>query len=161
MYRTELVYFVIFTVIVLFSQFLPTWLLLSLDNFIIRILIVMLLLYLINVGPTAGIMGLVAISSIYLERNRRKVTVAAQKIDAMDFPKHATVKDAFKPQTTVHVNEFDKPNEKETDYMPHKASDEFEPVSYTINEKTALKSMYPLKNPDELYEKLGFGHINL
>lgn len=171
MYRSELTYFVVLTVIILFSQFLPTGLLLALDNFIIRIAIVMLLLYLISIGPTAGIMGLVAVASMYLERNRRKVVVAAKKIDLMDWerPEYATVEEASKPQTTVPVNEFDKPDEEEFDYMPHETckSGDFEPVAPTINEKAVLSTIYPLnKNgpesgtgSDELFEQLGFGHI--
>jgi hypothetical protein len=171
MYRSELTYFVVLTVIILFSQFLPTGLLLALDNFIIRIAIVMLLLYLISLGPTAGIMGLVAVSSMYLERNRRKVVVATNKIDLMDWerPEYATVEEASKPQTTVPVNEFDKPDEEEYDYMPHETCDSgnFEPVAPSINEKAVLSTIYPLnKNgpesgtgSDELFEQLGFGHI--
>jgi hypothetical protein len=171
MYRSELTYFVVLTVIILFSQFLPTGLLLALDNFIVRIAIVMLLLYLISLGPTAGIMGLVAVASMYLERNRRKVIVAAKKIDLMDWerPEYATVEEASKPQTTVPVNEFDKPDEEEYDYMPHETCDSgnFEPVAPSINEKAVLSTIYPLnKNgpesgtgSDELFEQLGFGHI--
>ena len=171
MYRSELTYFVVLTVIILFSQFLPTGLLLALDNFIVRIAIVMLLLYLISLGPTAGIMGLVAVASMYLERNRRKVVVAAKKIDLMDWerPEYATVEEASKPQTTVPVNEFDKPDEEEYDYMPHETCDSgnFEPVAPSINEKAVLSTIYPLnKNgpesgtgSDELFEQLGFGHI--
>lgn len=157
MYQTELIYFVFLTVIVLFSQFLPTILLLSLDNFIIRIIIVIILLYLINIGPTAGIMGFVAISSMYLERNRRKVLVAAKNLNLMEIPKHITIQEANMPQKTVPVNEFDTPDSKEFDYMPNKSSDEFEPVAPTINQKAVLAST-PLRS-STLYEELGFGHI--
>jgi hypothetical protein len=171
MYRSELTYFVVLTVIILFSQFLPTGLLLALDNFIVRIAIVMLLLYLISLGPTAGIMGLVAVASMYLERNRRKVVVAAKKIDLMDWerPEYATVEEASKPQTTVPVNEFDKPDEEEYDFLPHETCDSgnFEPVAPSINEKAVLSTIYPLNKDgpesgtgsDELFEQLGFGHI--
>jgi hypothetical protein len=171
MYRTELPYFVVLTVIILFSQFLPTDLLLLLDNIIIRIFIVLVLLYLISIGPTAGILALMTVAVMYLERNRRKVVVAAKKIDLMDFnrPEQATVEEASKPQTTVPVNEFDKPDENEFDYMPHETckSDTFEPVAPTINEKAVLSTIYPLNKrgpeagdgSDKLYEELGFGHI--
>ena len=171
MYRTELAYFIVLTVIILFTQFLPTGLLLLLDNFLIRILVVLLLLYLISLGPTAGILGLMAIATMYLERNKRKVVVAAKKLDEMDWnlPKQATVKEASKPQTTVPVNEFDKPNEEESDFFPVETCDSgnFEPVAPTINEKAVLSTIYPLHKTgpeagdgsDELYEKLGFGHI--
>ena len=72
MYRAELTYFIVLTVIILFSQFLPTGLLLLLDNFVVRIGIVLALLYLITLGPTAGIFGLMAIAIMYLERNSSK-----------------------------------------------------------------------------------------
>jgi hypothetical protein len=171
MYRAELTYFIVLTVIILFSQFLPTDLLLLLDNFVVRIGVVLALLYLITLGPTAGIFGLMAIAIMYLERNKRKVVVAANKLDKMDWerPQQATVEEASKPQTTVPVNEFDKPNEEETDFFPTETcdSDNFEPVAPTINEKAVLSTIYPLHKTgpesgtasDELYEKLGFGHI--
>ena len=161
MYRVELIYFIILAVIILFSQFLPTVLLLSLDNVIVRIFIVIILLYLIGIGPTAGIMGLVAVASMYLERNRRKIKVAYKKLELMEPAKHATVQEASQPQDTVHVNEFEKPKQKESNYMPQNRTEIFEPVSQTINEKHVLASMYPFKNSSELYEELGFGHINL
>jgi hypothetical protein len=171
MYRTELTYFIVLTVIILFSQFLPTDLLLLLDNFLIRIIIILILLYLISLGPTAGILGLMAISIMYLERNKRKVVVAAKKLDQMDWnrPQQATVEEASKPQTTVPVNKFDKPTEDESDFFPVDTceSENFEPVAPTINEKAVLSTIYPLNKygpeagdgSDELYEKLGFGHI--
>ena len=171
MYRAELTYFIVLTVIILFSQFLPTGLLLLLDNVVVRIGVVLALLYLITLGPTAGIFGLMAIAIMYLERNKRKVVVAAKKLDEMDWdqPKQATVEEASKPQTTVPVNEFDKPNNEESDFFPDETCDSgnFEPVAPTINEKAVLASIYPLnKNgpeagdgSDELYEKLGFGHL--
>jgi len=159
MHPTELIYFVICTFIILFSQFLPIEVLLPLDNFIVRIIIVILLLYLTGVGPTAGIMGLLAISSMYLERNRRKVIIATKKLDLMDFKKNATVEEASRPQMTVPVNDFDTPNKKEAEYMPRKTSNNFEPILPSINEKSVLTSVYPSKNPDKLYETLGFGHV--
>ena len=171
MYRTELTYFIVLTVIILFSQFLPTDILLLLDNFIVRITIVFALLYLIGLGPTAGILGLMVVAVIYLERNRRKVSVAAKQIDLMDWsrPEQATVEEANEPQKTVPVNEFDKPDEEEFDYMPHEtcASGNFEPVASTINEKAVLSTIYPLNRTgpesgtgsDKLFEELGFGHI--
>jgi hypothetical protein len=171
MYRAELTYFIVLTVIILFSQFLPTSILLLFDNFVARIAIVFALLYLITLGPTAGILGLMTVGIMYLERNRRKVVVAAKKIDLMDWnrPEQATVEEASEPQKTVPVNEFDKPDEEEFDYMPHDTCDSgnFEPVAPTINEKVVLSTIYPLNTngpesgtgSDRLFEELGFGHI--
>ena len=177
MNHLELIYFVVFSIITLFCQFLSTNLLLLLDSVIARIIIVIILLYLISIGPTAGIMGLVAIASIYLERNRRKVNVVAKKLDSMERPKYATVKEATSPQTTVPVNDFDTPVKKEFDYMPNQTCDSpvllkqfknskndpgmFEPVAESIDQKVVLNSSYPLHGINKLYEDLGFGHIGL
>jgi hypothetical protein len=112
-----------------------------------------------------------AISIMYLERNKRKVVVAAKKLDEMDWtrPEQATVDEASKPQTTVPVNDFAKPDEDESDFFPVDTceSDNFEPVAPSINEKAVLSTVYPLNKygpeagtgSDELFEKLGFGHI--
>jgi len=112
-------------------------------------------------------MGLIAIASMYIERNRRKVVVATKKLDLIDIrPVEATVEEASKPQTTVPVNEFDKPEDEEFDYLPHETcSDLFEPIAPSINEKTVLSTIYPLNGSEagsgsnKLYEQLGFGHI--
>jgi hypothetical protein len=173
MYPAELFYFIVLTLIILFSQFLPTSFLLLLDHFIIRIIAVVVLLYLISIGPTAGIFGLMAISLIYLERNRRKVAIAVQKINKMDInrPPQATVAEEAIPQKTVPVNEFSAPNQEETSYLPQDDTCDitnFEPIAPTINQKAVLSTIYPLtqNGPESgtasthLYEKLGFGHID-
>jgi hypothetical protein len=110
-----------------------------------------------------------AVAVMYLERNKRKVIVAAKKLDLMDWqkPEYATVEEAAKPQTTVPVNEFDKKTDEESYYIPDKTCDitDFKPVGPSINEKVVLSTIYPLNNlkagngSDQLYEELGFGHI--
>ena len=165
MYHTELIYFIVLTVIILFSQFLPTGILLYLDNFLVRIVVVFSLLYLISKGPTAGILGLMAISIIYLERNKRKVEIAAKKLDLMDWSRenHATIEEATTAQLTIPVNDFDKKTEENTYYIPeNKTCDisDFEPVGPSINEKAVLSTIPPASSSNRLYEELGFGHIN-
>jgi hypothetical protein len=171
MYRSELTYFIVLSLIIILTPLLPTSLLLLLDSVIIRIGVVLLLLYLISMGPTAGIFGLMAVCVVYLERNRRKVSLAKQKLDKMDFskPNQATVEEASTPQKTVPVRSFDQPDNNETDFLPIEEPCDitmFEPVAPSINEKTVLSTVYPLGNNEsgsgsnDLYEKLGFGHIN-
>ncbi len=169
MYRTEIIYFIVLSIIILLSPFLPNNILLLLDNLIIRFVIVLLLLYLISIGPTAGIFGLMTISILYLERNRRKIDIATKKLDIMDInqPQQATVEEESKPQKTVPVKPFDKPDETDTEFLPDNYCDfnSFEPVDSTINEKEVLATIYPLNKNESpssssvLYEKLGFGHI--
>jgi len=170
MYQSELMHFTILAILILFSPFLPTCVLLLLDNVLIRFALVLILLYLINIGPTAGIFGLMMVSLLYLERNRRKVSIATKQIDLMDWtkPENATTESSSLSQTTVPVNEFDTPNENTSYYIPsdNYDNDIFEPVAPTINEKSVLQSIYPLNNSgsgtnsDKVYEDLGFGHID-
>ena len=165
MYPRELVYFIVLTVIILSSQFLPTELLLLFDNIAVRIGIVLVLLYLISIGPTAGIFGVMAVAIMYLERNRRKVAIAVKKIDLLDSSStHASVNE--EGQKTVPVHEFDEPQAADpdyADYLPNESADSsFEPVAPSINQKAVLSSVYPLnKNnaaagAEELYEQMGF-----
>lgn len=173
MNQVEVTYFIVFAVIILLCPFFPTRLLLLLDNIVIRVAAILLLLYFMGIGPTVGIFALMAFALLYLERNRRKVKMAAKKLDEMDFysSRPATVQEASEPQKTVPVNEFDTPDHTETPYMP--AEDDtcditnFEPVAPTINEKEVLATIYPLNRgapesgsaSDELFEKLGYGHV--
>ena len=172
MNQVEVTYFILFAVIILLCPFLPTSLLLLLDNIVARIAAILVLLYLMNIGPTVGIMGLMAFSLLYLERNRRKIKIAAKKLDEMDFyqSRPATVEEASQPQKTVPVNEFDKPDHTETSNIPQDDTCDitnFEPVAPTINEKEVLASIYPLQRgapesgsaSDDFFEKLGFGHV--
>ena len=173
MNQVEVTYFILFTIIILLCPFFPTALLLLLDNIVVRIAAILLLLYLVNIGPTVGIMGLMAFSLLYLERNRRKVKLAAKKLDEMDFyqSRPATVQEASQPQQTVPVNSFDTPVPTETPNIPEDDTCDitnFEPVAPTINEKEVLASIYPLQRgapesgsaSDDFFEKLGFGHVD-
>ena len=118
--RTELIYFVVLTFIILFAPFFPTSVLLLLDHILFRLAAVVLLLYLISIGPTAGIFGLIVVCVLYLERNRRKVAVAVKKLDRMDVyrPAQATVEEVGTPQKTVPVNSFATPNNEESPMYP-------------------------------------------
>jgi len=169
MFRAEFHYFVVLTILILCTPFLPSTLLLLLDNLVIRIAMVALLLYLIRISPTVGIFGFITISVLYLERNRRKVSNALKKLDAMDVhrPAQATVEEASTPQKTVPVQPFDAPSLEESAYVPEdNGADQesnFEPVAPSINQKAVLSTIYnagSASDSQHLFEKLGFGHID-
>ena len=169
MFRNELHYFVLLAVLTLSAPFLPSGLLLLLDNLVVRLAMVAFLFYCIQVGPTVGIFGLIAIAVLYLERNRRKVGVALEKLDAMEVPKdpQATVEEASQPQKTVPVREFDNPSPVETTYVPDDDGSDlnFEAVAPSINQKSVLSTIYPLSSSSSgsgaqyLFEKMGLGHL--
>ena len=159
---TELTYITVCDIIMVTSQFLPSSLLFLLDNIVVRILAVCLLIYVIRAGPTASIIVFMTVAVLFLERNRRKVGEALKKLDAMEVPKHADVSVAYEKTAPVDVPSFSIPESVESDFLPHDThiSDVFEPVDVSINQKAVLTTIYPLNElADELYEKMGFGHI--
>ena len=172
MFRNEIQYFVVLTALVLLAPFLPSGLLILLDNLIVRLGMIAALLYCIHIGPTVGIFGLIAIASIYLERNRRKVGLALEKLDAMEVPHapQATVKEAGTPQKTVPVRQFDIPAPTESVYVPEdngsNQDDNFEAIAPSINQKAVLSTIYPLSSTSSgsgaqhLFEKMGVGHLD-
>jgi hypothetical protein len=172
MFRNEIQYFVVLTALVLLAPFLPSGLLILLDNLIVRLGMIAVLLYCIHIGPTVGIFGLIAIASLYLERNRRKVGLALEKLDAMEVPHapQATVKEAGTPQKTVPVRQFDIPAPTESVYVPEdngsNQDDNFEAIAPSINQKAVLSTIYPLSSTSSgsgaqhLFEKMGVGHLD-
>lgn len=168
MFRNELHYFVILAILTLSAPFLPSSVLLLLDHVVVRLGMVLFLLYCIQIGPTVGIFGFIAIASLYLERNRRKVGLALEKLDAMEVPKapQATVQEASTPQKTVPVREFDTPAPVEFTYLPDEDDMNFEAVAPSINQKSVMSSIYPLSSntagsgAHDLFETLGLGHVN-
>jgi len=172
MFRNEIQYFVVLTILILLAPFLPSGLLILLDHLIVRLVMIAVLLYCIRIGPTVGIFGLIAIAALYLERNRRKVGLALEKLDAMEVPSapQATVKEASTPQKTVPVREFDIPAPTEFVYVPEdNGSDQdsnFEPIAPSINQKAVLSTIYPLSSnssgsaAQHLFEKMGVGHLD-
>lgn len=160
-------YVVILAILILSTPFLPSGLLLLLDNVAVRLAMVALLLYFIHIGPTVGIFGLIAIAILYLERNRRKVGMALEKLDAMEVPRapQATVEEAATSQKTVPVRPFDTPAPVESTYVPDEEDTNFEAVAPSINQKAVLNSIYPMSSGNaahsqHLYEKMGFGHLD-
>ena len=163
MIPTEVFYLILFAVILLASPLLPTPLLLLLDNIVIRIAIVCLLLYLLRFGSTVPIIAFIAIAALFLERNRRKVAEALKKLDAMEVPTFADVDEAYEKTMPVDVPSFSTPNGEDADFIPQDNGETniFEPVDTTINQKAVLSTIYPLdERTDELYEKMGFGHVD-
>jgi hypothetical protein len=163
----QISYLIVLILIILSSPFLPTSLLLWLDTLVIRMAMVVLLLGMMMMGPTVGIIGLMTIAILYLERNRRKVEVALQQLDRLDSNPpnaYATVSEGSTPQQTVQVRSFDMPSYEQSDYLPlHEEDSVFEPVSPSINQKEVLASVYRGgdASPSQLYEELGFGHVPL
>jgi hypothetical protein len=160
MVANEMTYILVLAFIILTTPFMPSRLLMLLDNIILRVLAILVLLYAISLSPIVGLLTLVAIGSLYLERNRRKVSVAASKLDKMDSSgdsKPATVQELATPQKTVPVRRFDDAEDISLHFLPgdHMGSDEFHPIGESINDKMALPSAPNGEHAASIFEDAG------
>jgi hypothetical protein len=144
--------YVIGTALVLVAVLAPLspWALLSLlDNLLVRVVLLVGLVAAVYHGYATGLLALVVIGLLYMERNRRKVNQARQRFDnltAEDLKKpQATVEEEAIPQDTVPVVEFDTPQDVEFGYLPQKkmGSDAFErvPFSENLDQKSPLPTV--------------------
>jgi hypothetical protein len=144
--------YIVGTALVLVAILAPLspWTLLSLlDNLLVRLAILLGLVAAVYHGYATGLLALVVIGLLYMERNRRKVTQARKRFDnltAEDLKRpQATVEEEGTPQDTVPVVEFDTPQDVEFGYLPPKkmGSDEFNrvPFSENLDQKTPLPTV--------------------
>jgi len=150
MRQSDIVLFGSLALVVLLSPITPTALLLALDNLFVKAALVTLFLWATTHGALSGILALLAIGSLYLERNRRKVQLArkvfAELPQASD-PPQATVEEEAQPQDTVPVVAFDEPSGDLATYLPKQGmgSNAFAPIAPSLNEKDPLPTV-PLGN---------------
>jgi hypothetical protein len=124
---------------------LPTQVLLLLDNIIVNIVMVLGTLFAITQGPMVGIIALMAVAMLYMERNRTKVNAARTKFselqEASD-PAQMTVEQESISQDNVDVREFQKARPSESIYLPGPkvGDDDFDAVlgAPDLNQKQAL-----------------------
>jgi hypothetical protein len=160
--QNELTWVLVFAGVALIAPVLPTKVLMLLDNIIFRLVAVLLILYSVSLNSQIGLMALLVVGLLYLERNRRKIQIAAARINLMDnndgIAVQASVEQAAKSQTTVPVRNFDEPEDLSLHFLPgdHMGSDEFHPVgSESLNDKIALDSAPLGEHAAAMFESSG------
>ena len=159
-YKKEVYSLIGLLVVTFAAPVLPGPILQLLDNIIVNIVLVLGVLFAITQGPLIGIMGLMAVAMLYMERNRVKVSAARTRfteIQEASDPAEMTVEQEGESQETVPVREFRKARESESIYLPGPkvGDDDFDAVlgAPDLNHKTPLptvplgeKSAYLFKN---------------
>lgn len=160
--QNELTWVLVFAGVALLAPVLPTKALMILDNIIFRLVAVLVILYAVSLGPQIGLMALLVVGLLYLERNRRKIQIAAARINSMDnndgIAIQASVEQAAKAQTTVPVHRFDEPEDLSLHFLPgdQMGSDEFHPVGgESLNDKIALDSAPLGEHAAAMFESSG------
>jgi hypothetical protein len=147
-YKKEVYSLIGLLVVTFAAPVLPRPILQLLDNIIVNIVLILGVLFAITQGPVVGIMGLMAVAMLYMERNRTKVSAARTKfneIQEASDPAEMTVEQEGESQETVPVREFRKARESESIYLPGPkvGDDDFDAVlgAPDLNHKTPLPTV--------------------
>lgn len=149
----ESLFIIILSIIIVAIPLLHSKLLMWLDYLPIRIVIIGLLLISIQSGPVIGILSLLCIGVLFIERNRRKLIHIQQHANRplytyTSISRHATTKEESVPQKNVIVAPADVPEDDDDDvcawYVPADDNEgSFDPVenAVSLNEKHILDSI--------------------
>ena len=152
---------------ILLTPALPKYVIMLLDLMVVRALIVLGVLWAVSSGPVIGLLALVLVGVLYIERNRYKLAYARNrfaKIVEADTSAEMTVEEEGKPQTVVPVREFETPKDRIMYYMPRDGcaanSNEFEaPTATSLNDKEVFPPQPQGNKAGSFYQHLGFGQI--
>jgi hypothetical protein len=144
-YKKELYSLVALLIVSFSAPVLPKPILQLLDNVLVNIVLILIVLVAITQGSLLGIMALMAVAMLYMERNRTKVAAARNKfseIQEASDPAQMTVEQEGQPQDTVTVREFARARASEAIYLPGPkvGDDDFEAVlgAPELNHKKVL-----------------------
>jgi hypothetical protein len=144
-YKKELYSLIVLLIITFAAPVLPQPVLHLLDNVLINIVLVLGILFAVTQGPVVGIIALMAVAMLYMERNRTKVERARTKfseIQEASDPAEMTVAQEGQPQDNVTVREFTRARASEAIYLPGPkvGDDDFEAVlgAPELNHKKVL-----------------------
>ena len=132
-YKKELYSLIVLLVVTFAAPVLPAPILHLLDNVLVNIVLILGILFAVTQGPVIGIIALMAVAMLYMERNRTKVERARSKfseIQEASDPAQMTVAQEGQPQDTVYVREFARARASEAIYLPGPkvGDDDFEAV---------------------------------
>ena len=125
----------------IFIKMTPHIVIVALHNPVIMILSVFALLWMTTQSPKLGVLGLLYIGGLYLERNRRTL----YKANLLDHGHGAPLDaDPTMPRSpSQFVPRFNRPMTDDYDYDPTDATDEWAPVDSSINHKAPPLTTVP------------------
>jgi hypothetical protein len=145
----------------LLLPFYPDTLFVLLDGVVGVFLLLFVALMALPYGAVPGILVFVAVALTFVERNRRKIN---KKI--IDVPS-VTYQQQLAPSPPMSEEEvhpaYDSPQEEEVPFYPEEnASDSFEPVGSSINDKQVIRTLTPDNDATErLYVQQNLGDTEL
>ncbi len=119
----------------------PHVVMVALHNPVIMIISIFALLWLTTQSPKLGVLGLLLIGGLYLERNRRTL----YRVNQLDYSTGAPLNaDPTMPRSpSQFIPRFNRPITDDYEYDPVDATDEFSPVDASINHKAPPLTTVP------------------
>ena len=121
--------------------FLPWQILMLTDLILVRILLLAIFLFAISISPQVGILSLVSIAFLFIERNRNKVKYI-QGVMQNNASNSEAVNSINTPETAPIQPEFNKAMESNISFSPNNETGDntFDPVDKTIDQKQVLET---------------------
>jgi hypothetical protein len=145
----------------LFLPFYPDTLFVLLDGIIGVFLLLFIALLALPYGTLPGILVLVAVALTFVERNRRKIQRKIINVPTVTYQQQMAPSPPMSSEE-IHPS-YDSPEQEEIPFYPEEnASDNFEAVGSSINEKQPIRTLTPDNDATErLYVNQQLGDTEL
>jgi len=119
--------------------YLPSELLLVLDNVFVRIAVIVGLLALVHVSPLSSIAGFIVVALLFIQRNKAKINSVRRAMEQVQEPSPA-IEEIVTPSTAPSQPDFEVPVKKYQDFFPKEESGDntFAPVDESQDTKQPL-----------------------
>lgn len=145
----------------LFLPFYPDTLFVLLDGIVGVFLLLLIVLLALPYGTLPGILVLVAVALTFVERNRRKIQSKIINIPSVTYQQQMAPSPPMSEEE-IHPA-YDSPDQEEIPFYPEdNASDSFDPVGRSINDKQPIRTLTPNNDATErLYVSQHLGDTEL
>ncbi len=145
----------------LFLPFYPDTLFVLLDGVVGVFLLLLVALLALPFGTVPGVLVFVAVALTFVERNRRKINKKIIAVPTVDYKQQLAPSPPMSDEEVHPAYEY--PQEEEVPFYPEEnASDSFEPVGSSIDDKQVIRTVTPDNDKTEqLYVREHLGDTEL
>jgi hypothetical protein len=140
--------------------YLPDIVLISVDYFIVRALLLVVLLASTSISPITGVSSFILIAYLFVKRNNLKMK-HLESLMQQSSPTSEAIESIVTPETAPEQPNFDIPTVQSIPFMPQEDSGEntFEPVAESMNQKQPLPTEESNQGVEKSIQQL-YGWVN-
>ncbi len=145
----------------LLLPFYPDTLFVLLDGIVGVFLLLFVVLLALPFGTVPGVLVFVAVALTFVERNRRKINTKIVDVPTVNYKQQLAPSPPMSPEE-IHPS-YEYPQEEEVPFYPEEnASDSFQPVGSSIDDKQPIQTLTPYNDRTErLYISQNLGDTEL